>query len=689
MPVRNGIETGASPAVTIYRGCPGQENEKKRTTLLVTEYMRYRAEIDGLRAVAVVPVILFHAGLRQFSGGFVGVDVFFVISGYLITTIILADMETGTFSLVNFYERRARRILPALYLVMLASLPFAWMWLMPSDMKKFTDSLLATSTFSSNVLFLTETGYWGQINGLKPLLHTWSLAVEEQYYLFFPLFLMLMWKTPKRLLLGSFVAVAAISLLVSQWMAVNKPSANFFLLPTRAWELAIGASIAFYFLFRKGAVRSLLSHKYIDEVLGITGLAMIVYAIHSFDETVPYPSVYTLIPTVGTGLIIIFSSPATMVGRFLGTRVLAGIGMISYSAYLWHQPLLAFARQRSLAEPGEPVLLVLSVLAFPLAYLSWRFVEQPFRRKGYLGRKAVFTFALAGSLAFICIGLAGHYTDGFSNRLATSGVTLGSIEARLKGAYGLGESCVGSFTLSPHCRTSDEPEILVWGDSIAMHLVQGILASNPAAKVIQMNKYVCGPFFDAAPIDMPKYPASWARGCLDYTEKVRNWLHENTSVKYAVLSSPFTQYVFKGRTLLLRNGNVVDANQDLAIAEFEKTLGELESLGITPVVFSPPPTNGTDLGRCLSRAQRSGLSLDICNFKAAEISPELSESYRFLDVIGKHHHVVRLDDFLCDGTSCKTHFGQVFLYRDRGHLTREGATLLGKIHNFYGIIVGG
>ena len=153
--------------------------------------MQYRAEIDGLRAVAIIPVILFHAGFPLFSGGFVGVDIFFVISGYLITTIILTEKEQGKFSLINFYERRARRILPALFFVMLVSLPFAWLWLIPSDMKDFSQSLIGVATFSSNILFWQETGYWGTANELKPLLHTWSLAVEEQYYIIFPLYLML------------------------------------------------------------------------------------------------------------------------------------------------------------------------------------------------------------------------------------------------------------------------------------------------------------------------------------------------------------------------------------------------------------------------------------------------------------------------------------------------------------------
>jgi peptidoglycan/LPS O-acetylase OafA/YrhL len=160
--------------------------------------VKYRREIDGLRAVAVVPVILFHAGYSAFSGGYVGVDVFFVISGYLITTIILAEKEKGTFSLVNFYERRARRILPALFFVMLVSLLPAWLWMTPSDMTRFSRSLVAVSTFSSNILFWLESGYWGTANELKPLLHTWSLAVEEQFYILFPLYLILMWRFRKR-----------------------------------------------------------------------------------------------------------------------------------------------------------------------------------------------------------------------------------------------------------------------------------------------------------------------------------------------------------------------------------------------------------------------------------------------------------------------------------------------------------
>ena len=377
--------------------------------------MKYRAELDGLRAIAVVPIILFHAGFEYFSGGFVGVDVFFVISGYLITTIILSEKEQGTFSLVNFYERRFRRILPALFMVMLVSLIFSLLWVMPSYMEDFSQSLMAVSTFSSNILFWRESGYWEISNELKPLLHTWSLAVEEQYYVLYPLYLMLIWHFRKDWILGSFIVIAAISLATAQWGAYNKPIPTFYLLPTRAWELSIGAGIAYYFLYRKQTVQILLSHKSVNEALGLLGLLMISYAVYVFDKGTPFPSLYALVPTVGTGLIILFSSSQTMVGRLLSIKPLVAVGLISYGAYLWHWPLLVFARHLSLTEPSELTFAILALLSFPLAYLSWRYIEKPFRTKSIFSRKAIFTLSFIGSVLFITVGLAGHFSNGFED----------------------------------------------------------------------------------------------------------------------------------------------------------------------------------------------------------------------------------------------------------------------------------
>lgn len=214
--------------------------------------MQYRREVDGLRAVAVVPVMLFHAGFQCFGGGFVGVDVFFVISGYLITTIILGELERGSFSIATFYERRARRILPALFFVMAMCIPFAWCWLLPSDMEEFAKSLRAVSIFGSNILFARKSGYFDTAAELKPLLHTWSLAVEEQFYVLFPLLLMLMWRFGKKWTVILLVLIAAASLGVAHGNVFDDPAATFFLLPTRVWELALGSFVAFYFAHAGG-----------------------------------------------------------------------------------------------------------------------------------------------------------------------------------------------------------------------------------------------------------------------------------------------------------------------------------------------------------------------------------------------------------------------------------------------------
>ncbi|PCH83041.1 MAG: acyltransferase [Piscirickettsiaceae bacterium] len=647
--------------------------------------MKYRAEIDGLRAIAVIPVILFHAGFEQFSGGFVGVDVFFVISGYLITTIILSEKEQGQFSLINFYDRRARRILPALFLVMFVSLPFAFFWLLPSDLKDFSQSLVAVSTFSSNILFWQETGYWGVDNELKPLLHTWSLAVEEQYYIIFPLFLMFMWRFPKRWLLGSFLSLAVMSLAFSEWLTNVEPTANFFLLPTRAWELAVGASISFYFLYRKQVLRKLFSHTFIDELMGFVGIFLIAFSVFAYNEVTPFPGLYALVPTVGTGLIILFSSRTTIMGRLLGSKLPVGIGLISYSAYLWHQPIFAFARHRSLTEPSELLFSGLAVVSFFLAFISWRFVEKPFRKKEGLSRRFVFLFGLIGTIFFIVIGLTGHVNNGFEGVFRDDKVTERQIEEKLKVNYGLSKDCEGAFTLSIECRTSDEPEILVWGDSYAMHLVGGIVASDSSPKVIQMTKSVCGPFFDISLVNS-KYPINWAKGCLKFNEGVRSWLKTNNSIKYVVLSSHFYNYLREGAKIYLRNGELVSANVKILTAAFEKTLNELLVMGVTPIVFSSAPVNGNDLGRCLAKAEWLGEPLGKCDFSVNEINHDRKSEYDFLAYFDNKYRVIRLDKLMCNTIMCNTHYGSTWLFRDKGHLSHQGTEALGRKQSFYKLI---
>lgn len=383
------------------------------------QQMEYRREIDGLRAVAVLPVILFHAGFQTFSGGFVGVDVFFVISGYLITSIILTQKQAGTFSLVKFYERRARRILPALFFVMLSCLPFAWLWLLPSDMKDFSKSVTYVSVFASNVLFYKQSGYFDTVNEMKPLLHTWSLAVEEQYYLFFPLFLILIWRFSKKSIPVVFGAVALVSLLYTQYLLYRNPAAAFYMLSTRIWELLIGALIAYYLMNGKmltaGSSAAPSSIAPVNRsVLSLLGVLLIAYAVFFFDRTTPFPGLYALIPTLGTGLIILFATIDTPVGRILGNKLLVGIGLISYSAYLWHQPLFVFSRYKIDGGNPSPLLLItLTACALLFAFFSWKYIERPFRDPARVSGVQLAKYLTLAGLSFTVIGTIGYKYEGF------------------------------------------------------------------------------------------------------------------------------------------------------------------------------------------------------------------------------------------------------------------------------------
>ena len=331
--------------------------------------MQYRREIDGLRAVAVLPVMLYHAGASFWSGGYVGVDVFFVISGYLITTILIEQRERGTYSVLDFYERRARRILPALFVVLIACIPFAWAWVPPSVFGDFAGSMAAAALFVSNFHFQENGGYFDLAAEIRPLIHTWSLAVEEQYYLLFPLALIALGPFRRRKFLAGFALLALVSLGLAEWGWRNHPDRNFYFTPSRLWELMAG-SLCAALVFRREVWRS--------EVLAGLGLAAILYAAIAFDNAVPFPSAYTLVPVLGTCLVILFGRSDTLTGRVLSLRPLVGIGLISYSAYLWHQPMLAFARIRVPGGLSDWAMMGLALGALPLAWASWRFVEQPF-----------------------------------------------------------------------------------------------------------------------------------------------------------------------------------------------------------------------------------------------------------------------------------------------------------------------
>lgn len=641
--------------------------------------MSYRNEIDGLRALAVLPVIFFHAGFKIFSGGFVGVDIFFVISGYLITNIIISELEQGKFSIINFYERRARRILPPLFVVMLVCIPVAWFVLLPKDVESFSKSLIAVSMFASNILFRHESGYFDIASELKPLLHTWSLAVEEQFYLIFPFLLMMFWKSGRKKILIILGAVFFISFGLAEWGSYAKPASAYFLLLARGWELLVGAFAAF-FLSRKNYSESSTG---LSEITGWIGLALILYAIFTHSKNIPYPGVYALVPTMGTLLIIIFANQDTILGKFLGNKVFVLFGLISYSAYLWHQPLFAFARHRSLVEPGHVLFIFLCVLTFILAYLTWRYIETPFRLKKYMNQKQVFRSAFIGSVFFISVGSIGFLTNGLFIK-SPSRLEYLALDTRITANYGLSIECEGSYTESPNCRTSENPEVLVWGDSFAMHLVDGLIASNPNIKVIQKTVSNCGPFLEIAPSSYG-YPPSWSKKCISINDKVFDYLKNNPSIKYVVMGSPFGQFVGKDAKVWTRQGSIVDGGTN-AFEAMQITIARIRELKKIPVIFSPTPQNGENIGNCLVKATFFKENKKFCDIKYSDSTARQSEVFDFLKKVEKISTVIWLSDFLCSSGICKTSANDVLLYRDEEHLSHEGSSYLGKEMNFYSLL---
>lgn len=387
--------------------------------------MNYRKDIDGLRALAVLPVIFFHAGFSYFHGGFVGVDVFFVISGFLISSIILKEIEKNEFSIINFYERRFRRILPALFLVMITSIPLSWVILPPAEFLAFGQSLVAVSLFFSNFLFWFESGgYFDTQVELKPLLHTWSLAIEEQYYIVFPLLISFFWKYGIKTLITILLSIFVISFSFAEFYQFEDANTKFFLIHTRAWELLVGVFCTLILKYSK-------PNKYnaINQFCCFLGISLIFLSIFAFDESTPFPGKYALFPTLGTALLVIFCSKDTLVYKFLASKPLVSVGLISYSAYLWHQPILALARTRAQTDLSDSYTFILCCISIVVAYFSWKFIESPFRHKNITSRKFIFSFSFLGILFFSLIGFNIHLNEGYESR-AQDGFKLSEVSKK-------------------------------------------------------------------------------------------------------------------------------------------------------------------------------------------------------------------------------------------------------------------
>jgi peptidoglycan/LPS O-acetylase OafA/YrhL len=451
--------------------------------------MMHLREIDGLRAVAVLSVILFHAGIESFRGGFVGVDIFFVISGFLITKIIAQEIKNRTFRLPDFYIRRIRRILPAFSIMLTVSIPAAWIYMLPGDLINFSNSLISSVLFYSNINYYFESGYFDTASELKPLLHTWSLAIEAQFYAVFPIAMIFVSRFAPRasawLILAAFLA----SLTVAQWASANMPSAAFYVLPTRMWEFLLGALAALCVNFKISKIKP-----YVKNSLSLLGLACIAYAVFFFTDKTPIPGVKMLIPNVGAVLVILYAAPGTIVFRLMSAPAMRYIGAISFSLYIWHYPLFAFQRYRS--SQGEILpfeIFVIVVITLVLSMASYHFVEKGWGRN--VSNKALSVWSLGAVLLIACVGIVLTKIDSYDVRYSQN-------ERFILDQYNLGaDYIVGRFderVLSEFDVEGERPKVLIIGDSYAQDLVNVVFEANLDTQIQVSTYYIpvrCGNVF--------------------------------------------------------------------------------------------------------------------------------------------------------------------------------------------------
>jgi peptidoglycan/LPS O-acetylase OafA/YrhL len=657
--------------------------------------LSYRPEIDGLRALAVLPVMLFHAGFALFSGGFVGVDVFFVISGYLITAIILSELQAGRFSLVNFYERRARRILPALCVMMLVCVPLAWHWLDPQDLKSFAKSLIAVPLFSSNLLFWRETGYFDTGVDLKPLLHTWTLAVEEQYYVFFPLLLMAGWRLGRRWIVALLAVLAVASLALAQMGAEADSSAAFYLLHARAWELLVGSFIAFYFNARR-ATELPARAPFLHQLAALAGVGLIAYGVFGFDHSTVFPGLNALVPTLGAALIILFAQRNTWVGQLLATRPLVAVGLISYSAYLWHQPVFAFARNASLVAPPPAVMLGLTGLSLVLAWLSWRFVERAFRDRQQVSRTQIFRFGALASVLFIGLGLTGFINNGFANRFHVDPAVMTAfddpdIRASCDVNYdGNGWGIDFCFFGTPKAQAT--AQVAVFGDSHSEALLPAFDSAGKrlGVSIAHLGVGGCPPLLGVDVVVGNYGPGA----CANLAQRQYDYVKRN-GIKKVILVSRWTLYTdgdydherLTGYFLVNHDSQArsKEASRAVFAKALENTIDAYRALGTEVLVVAQVPqqlANPKNLYYRLARDSSESEAQKLATVDALSVSlakhQQLQQFTRGLFEVDAQQgriQLVSLDDALCRGQSCLIG-DQDSYYKDYNHLSAKGVALV-------------
>jgi peptidoglycan/LPS O-acetylase OafA/YrhL len=639
----------------------------------------YRADIDGLRALAVIPVVLFHARVSGFGGGFVGVDVFFVISGFLITGLISHEVDRRVFSYFSFWERRARRLLPPMIIVVAATYVAAYQILFPEELKDLGKAMVAISVFASNIQFWRTAGYFGAPSEMSPLLHTWSLAVEEQFYFLFPAVLVGLSFTPLMRRIGVVSAIGVASFALSVWWVAVSPTGAYFLLMSRAWELMLGAGIA---LMPSAKTLSRLT----TNALLLMGLVLIALSVCLYTEDTPFPGIAALVPCVGTALIIWTGQQRHgAVKRLFDNAPMVFVGKLSYSIYLWHWPLLVlFAawahKPLELLTPLEVVVIVAATIA--LSWLSLTLIENPIRRKHVCASRRSIFFAAGTAMAVLAaFGLGAYHFGGYPRRIPAD-VRLIADGVRDRAAYSWNckDKSPADVDAGRLCRMggrdelNQEPRFLLWGDSHAHALFPVVdeVAKEFGVTGLHASHSSCPPVPD---VDVPE--AKWGGGCRAFNDSVLR-LIDRAHLDAVFLAAFWSAYEGEGE---LRYADGRDAKRSLAPIldlQLSALIAGLNARGVAVFVFEEVPYVEDYYPARFAQAVWRGADPASAGISIRDYRNRNAQFSTFLDSLSdlKLHRISPVPGLCSDGSFCPAVTEGQSNFRDTHHLSVHGASQL-------------
>ncbi|UMY63941.1 acyltransferase family protein [Pseudomonas sp. LS.1a] len=616
-----------------------------------------RVDIQVLRGLAVLFVVLEHLAIPGFQYGYLGVDIFFVISGFLITSIVARGLERDKFSFKEFYLRRAKRLLPASFVTILATIIAAKFFLPPMQIDSLKQQIIGALTFSTNFVLLSQAGYFDLESATKPLLHMWSLAVEEQFYFFVPALLAF---TPAKHWRKILVVLAIASFVGCLYLSLSNQSAAFYLLPTRAWELLIG-SIASMLVYST-AVKSVASK------MAIPAFAVLL-ASPFVNSGLSHPGLDAVIVCFATAIVLLANH------RLINSKVWTPIekaGDISYSLYLVHWPIIAIANA-SIGTESMTVKATLFAASLATAVALYNLVEKPFRVMQYGFKPSLVVFP---ALTLALFGLSHSFLKVQSAE---------KIEKLFAPNYGLDRSCgTNIYKDTEKCRTSQDPKIIVWGDSYAMHNIPG-LAQSQKIDIRQATRSACAPFLNTAPNTKRSNFEEQARQCVGFNDSAFKFISETPSIKTVILAGSYGQYMQDTYESISFDTNgamqVEKSTPERAMKDMRNVVEKLKALGKQVVIIAPPPPLNTTIVSCI-QGEMANPSLTNQSNKCLLDRALFERSHKNVLNLMKYAEttlgakVIYLSDALCDAKSCKTIIDGVPIYRDPGHLSTTGSVKL-------------